>query len=163
VEQAQSFRYRQLTINTRIDRIDTLSDGSMLVIDYKTGASSPASWWGERPDDPQLPLYGSMISDTSSPVAGLAFAEINAKTTAYKGVGQADCAEPLLAWNAKHATDSGAQDWPQLREHWLTVLAKLADDFIAGEAAVAPKKPPESCRFCDYHSVCRIDVKEPAL
>ncbi len=47
----------------RIDRIDEMPDGSLAVIDYKTSASvpSPSSWLGDRPSDPQLPLYALAV------------------------------------------------------------------------------------------------------
>ena len=46
-----------LTLDLRLDRIDRLSDGSLLVIDYKSGNVSPNAWELPRPDDVQLPLY----------------------------------------------------------------------------------------------------------
>ena len=46
-----------LMIQTRMDRVDQLPDGSLIVIDYKTGKVALASWMDERPDEPQLPLY----------------------------------------------------------------------------------------------------------
>ena len=33
-----------ITFNLRIDRVDRLNDGSLLVIDYKTGNVSPKTW-----------------------------------------------------------------------------------------------------------------------
>jgi hypothetical protein len=47
----------------RLDRIDRLNDGSLLVIDYKTGDVSPKSWDLPRPDDVQLPLYAGFALD----------------------------------------------------------------------------------------------------
>jgi len=46
-----------VTLDLRLDRIDRLIDGSLLVIDYKSGDVSPKSWELPRPDDVQLPLY----------------------------------------------------------------------------------------------------------
>src|SRR5262249_13757765 len=46
-----------LKLNLRADRIDKLPDDSHLLIDYKTGEVSASAWKGERPDEPQLPLY----------------------------------------------------------------------------------------------------------
>ena len=62
-----------LSLTLRPDRIDTLADGRRLVIDYKTGAVQRKSWLGERPADPQLPLY-TLLDDT---VAGLAFGRVH--------------------------------------------------------------------------------------
>jgi hypothetical protein len=42
-----------------------------------------------------------------------------------------------------------------MRDGWARVLANLADDFLQGEAAVAPREP-KVCGLCDYQSLCRI-------
>ena len=44
-----------ITFNLRIDRVDRLNDGSLLVIDYKTGNVSPKTWELPRPDDCAAP------------------------------------------------------------------------------------------------------------
>ncbi len=46
-----------LPLHLRLDRVDRLNDGSLLVIDYKTGDAKAKSWDLPRPDDVQLPLY----------------------------------------------------------------------------------------------------------
>ena len=51
-----------LTLDLRLDRIDRLNDGSLLVIDYKSGDVSPNSWELPRPDDVQLPLYAGFAA-----------------------------------------------------------------------------------------------------
>src|SRR5262249_21799142 len=46
-------------LGARSDRVDRRSTGGHAVLHYKTGAGNPTSkrWQGERPDEPQLPLY----------------------------------------------------------------------------------------------------------
>ena len=44
-----------------VDRLDRLPGGGYAIIDYKTGAVSPAQWEGDRPDAPQLPLYAATL------------------------------------------------------------------------------------------------------
>jgi ATP-dependent helicase/DNAse subunit B len=36
------------------------------------------------------------------------------------------------------------------------VLSRLAREFLAGSAAVDPKHPATSCRYCELHALCRI-------
>ncbi len=52
------------TITARADRIDRLTDGSLLVIDYKTG-SVPSKWEIEGAIAVQLPLEGAIARDGS--------------------------------------------------------------------------------------------------
>jgi hypothetical protein len=44
------------------------------VIDYKTRAPSRTRWLGERPQEPQLPLYSLLDSS----IQGIAYAELSA-------------------------------------------------------------------------------------
>ncbi len=46
-----------IEFDLRIDRIDEVPDGTLLVVDYKTGPTSPNVIIGARPEEPQLPMY----------------------------------------------------------------------------------------------------------
>ena len=49
-----------LTFNVRVDRIDELADGTVAIVDYKTGErATAADWFGERLRDAQVPLYAT--------------------------------------------------------------------------------------------------------
>jgi probable DNA repair protein len=178
LEQRQEFRFQQLSLAARIDRIDRLSDGSLVIVDYKTGMSTISRWWGERPDEPQLPLYcglleldQSMLSDPSeddrysSPedgatVGAIAFAQVRVDGCSLKGIGAQELPEPKLQWQEKIQTEAGAYDWPQLKKQWLKVLTALANDFIAGKSMVDPKQPNKTCQYCDLSALCRINHQE---
>ena len=74
VEKKHQIQLQNIKLTLRIDRVDQLSDGSYLIIDYKTGHCAINDWLGERPAEPQLPLY---LLAYHSPVAGIAYAQIN--------------------------------------------------------------------------------------
>ncbi|NIW24862.1 MAG: hypothetical protein GWN29_10010, partial [Gammaproteobacteria bacterium] len=58
LETKSTARVGAFEVGCRIDRIDTLADGSAAIIDYKTGPSAtPADWFRDRLVEPQLPLY----------------------------------------------------------------------------------------------------------
>jgi ATP-dependent helicase/nuclease subunit B len=141
-----------LRLNLRADRIDLLADGTRLLLDYKTGTISPALWEGDRPGDPQLPLYAAYGNVEN--LSGILFAQIKAKETGFEG----------RVRNAQSQLDSSLKSGSALvtdpytdamRDNWASVLANLADEFLQGEAAVAPREP-KVCGLCDYHSLCRI-------
>ncbi|HEX9199949.1 MAG TPA: hypothetical protein VF865_10355, partial [Acidobacteriaceae bacterium] len=43
-------------------------------------------------------------------------------------------------------------------DNWRTVLTQLAENFYAGDARVAPKQYPSTCRYCDQRLLCRLDL-----
>ncbi len=63
----------------RIDRVDRLLDGARVLIDYKTGAAT-ADWRGERPDNPQLPVYALLSPDA---LVAVAYAKVNAAESGF--------------------------------------------------------------------------------
>ncbi len=138
LEQTLNTELAGLPLTLRIDRIDQLEDGSVLLIDYKTGASNPSRWAGERPREPQLPLYAIA---SRKPVAAISFAEINAQTTAFKGI----CADddrpsapaPGIKPPSQHRLELPA-DWEQLLLHWRATLERLVHQFLNGATMVDP-------------------------
>ena len=164
VEAKKVFQVKDLTLETRIDRIDRLDDGSVIVVDYKTGEPNINQWWGDRPDEPQLPLYSMLIesggesggANGGENVGAIAFAQIRVDGCVLKGVGAEQLPEPKLQWQDKYKTEAGVIDWDQLKQHWGKVLATLAADFMAGKASVDPKQPVKTCQYCDLSSTCRI-------
>ncbi|MDQ6759144.1 MAG: PD-(D/E)XK nuclease family protein [Acidobacteriota bacterium] len=134
-----------LQIKTRFDRVDQLVDGRHVVLDYKTGVLKPGIWSGDRPDEPQLPLY--CISD-SSPIAAAAFAQIRCGDIGFKGLEEEPHILPDLGKMEKGAVLSR-----QITE-WRRVLETLAADFCAGQAQVNPKR--HACDFCSVTALCRV-------
>lgn len=159
-EARKVFQHGHLKLETRIDRIDQLADGSLAVIDYKTSTTSIARWWGERPEEPQLPLYGMLVELAGDAVSGVGFAELRIEGCELKGIGDEDSPEAALRWQDKVKNDASVLNWEQLKRHWEKVLTALANDFVAGKAAVDPRNPPQTCQYCDFSSACRVDHQQ---
>lgn len=146
------------TIHLVIDRIDRLADGGHAIIDYKTGRVDPKKWFGDRPEDPQLPLYA--VSADTVPDA-VVFAVIRDDECLYKGVVKNERLLPGLpprrGASAKELTAAGG-DLDATTTNWHVVLHRLMADFLEGQAAVDPKDGTVTCgnSFCDLHSLCRV-------
>ena len=152
-ESSRTIRLAELELSLRLDRIDQLSDGSLLVIDYKTGNVTPSAWQPPRPDDVQLPLYAG-FGLTGRP-GGLVFAKVragkfefaghlrDARTTLFSGLAGNS---PLVK---KALTDE------QLSA-WMKSIEQLARDFLSGQAEVSPREYPETCERCGLQALCRI-------
>ena len=156
-EKKESVTLGGLKLNLRIDRIDTTPDGSILLIDYKTGQTKPGKWFTERIQEPQLPLYACKMNPQ-----GIAFAEIakgkikwrsvTDKESSLSGIGKPPREIPV---------ETGWPDWEQLMNFWQTHLSALAQEFSNGRLVIDPVKPGDTCRNCGYHSLCRIGETEP--
>lgn len=131
-----------LGVHTRADRVDLLPDGRELVIDYKTGKLGRNCWEGDRPDEPQLPLY---CVAGEGPIAGAAFALLRAGDYGFRGL-----AEHAAALHGMKKTPAFGE---QVAE-WKRVLEALAETFRAGIASVDPKRG--ACDNCGLTALCRI-------
>jgi probable DNA repair protein len=145
-----------------IDRLDRLPGGGMAVIDYKTGRVDPKKWFGDRPEDPQLPLYA--ISSETPPDA-IVFAVIRDDDCVYSGVvnqeGLFPGLPPRRARNTEMLIEAG-EDLPATITEWRSILHRLMREFLGGQAEVDPKDGSNTCEksFCELHKLCRIDELE---
>lgn len=148
-----------LMMNLRLDRLDRLADGAHALIDYKTGNAKLAGWLGNRPDEPQLPLY---FVTSEEAVSALAFAKLKRGTTdkpfAFEGVSATENLLPdVTPIERKHGmAKKGYVSWDVLVQEWKETLAALAEEFARGAAQVDPKNAGSTCAQCDLHSLCRI-------
>ena len=146
-----------LAMELRLDRLDRLADGAHALIDYKTGVARFSSWLGERPDEPQLPMYYRTANEQ---ISALAFARVRlgerGKTFGFEGVSVVEGLLPdVLPVEARRSKHSYAS-WDVLTQEWEVSLAALATGFVCGDATVDPKHGGLTCRQCDLQSVCRI-------
>jgi len=159
-ELKQTVAIAGLTLDLRLDRVDRLSDGSQLVIDYKTGVVSATAWQTPRPDDVQLPLYAGFGIGSDEILSGLVFAKVRPGEMKFAG----------------HVGDAAATLFPGLKGSnplvkypftgeqllaWRECIEQLARDFLAGSAEVNPRDPIKTCARCGLQSLCRI-LEQPA-
>jgi ATP-dependent helicase/nuclease subunit B len=135
-----------LEVSVRVDRLDELDDGRQIVIDYKATAPSLNAWLGDRPDEPQVPLYS--IS-ANAPIAAAAFVQITPGAAQFRGFAE----QPGILPGVKALSER------ELREHiaaWRSALTRLAGDFRNGRAEVDPKNGHATCERCGLDGLCRI-------
>ena len=138
-----------LTINGKIDRLDTARDGRAYVIDYKY--SNAQTTRGKRDDDNllQAPLY-LMAAEQVFGVrpAGMFYVGL-------KGGVQ------YVGWSATPLLKS----YP-LPENWLELARertlRLVAEIRAGRVEPSPANP-DHCRYCEYRDVCRVEARGVAV
>ncbi len=171
-EKKQSLTLGKLTLNFKIDRIDALGDKTLRLIDYKTGTiGTVTSWFGDRPKEPQLPLYAlaqhantKRQNNDTAPLSELQFGQVRAGQCEYVGIH-----EHNLLQTVKRVTrqlppeESGlfaqldsSSCWNAFIEYWNRQLTTLANQYYAGHAEVNPLDNA-TCDHCDLHGLCRID------
>jgi probable DNA repair protein len=164
-EQEVLYQISGHTVRLVIDRVDRLADGSLAIIDYKTGKVDPKKWFGARPDDPQLPLYA--VSAQEIPF-GVVFAVIRDDECLFKGVVRHDGEFPGLPPKRSKTNEflhEAGENLAATVDQWRLVLNRLMDDFLAGIAPVDPKEGRKTCdnSWCELHSLCRVRELEQHL
>ncbi len=142
-----------LSLDLRLDRLDRLADGSLLVIDYKTGDVSPKEWQLPRPNDVQLPLYATFGLDQEP--TGLLFAKVRTGKSEFTGT----MFDARAALKADLSPQSSLVKQRLTREQflaWKLAIEQLARNFLAGRADVNPRDYPKTCEYCGLQSVCRV-------
>jgi ATP-dependent helicase/nuclease subunit B len=165
-----------LTLKLRLDRIDRLSDGSLLVIDYKSGNVSPKLWEMPRPEDVQLPLYAGFGldeelrtqieqescaeesengDDTAAPLGGLVFAKV--RTGGIEFAGRVGDAKATLLQRLNSASGLVKKKFTaeELMD-WRDYIEDLARAFLAGAADVNPREYLKTCERCELQALCRV-------
>ena len=146
-----------LRLRLRADRIDLLPDGSRLLLDYKTGPVSSSAWKGDRPDEPQLPLYAAFGNVEN--LSGVLFAKIRAgstngkRNTGFEGRVRDALGQLSADLGPKQVivTDPYSD---AMRDGWARALENLALEFLEGVATVMPREP-QVCTYCALPALCR--------
>ena len=119
-EQKKQLSFGELSISLIVDRLDTVN-GETLVIDYKTGSLKTDVWLGERPVDPQLPLY--ILASDPQP-QGCAFASLKVSEQQFIGISNNHMINGVKI----------ADNWDLQLQNWQQSIDNLAQEFIQGKA-----------------------------
>lgn len=158
LETSQPITINQLPLTIRLDRIDELSDGSFLLMDYKTGKNNINAILKDALTEPQLPIY-AIFHEENKKFDAVAFAGVNSADMGFNGIA---CENKMVEKNKTYYIESIDQkknelkieNWQALLSHWKKTIVKLADDFCDGDARVAPHEPGV-CEQCEMKTLCR--------
>jgi ATP-dependent helicase/nuclease subunit B len=148
VEEKRSVEIAGLHLRLRVDRIDRLEDGTVLLLDYKSGKLSEKDLLGERPSEPQLLVYAAAVDE---PVDGIFIAQVRAREL--KVIGAA-------AHDHFPGPKRSKLNWEEMRDSSRHNLKAIAAEFMAGDAVVDPK--PGACTYCNLKPLCRIEERGQA-
>lgn len=171
-----------LALKLRLDRVDRLTDGYLLVIDYKSGNVSPKLWEMPRPEDVQLPLYAGFGLDEElraqiaremdaeqsendeeldAPLGGLVFAKVRPRDVCFTGR-LGDAKATLLANLGGGSALVKKKFTAEELMDWRNYIEGMARDFLAGVADANPRDYPRTCERCDLQTLCRVHENRAA-
>lgn len=147
-----------LEITLRIDRIDALTDGSLVIIDYKTGNSKPShsSWADERITKPQIPLYAALVLKEEQVVAAC-FAKVDLLESQFSGVAETDDLPNIKPFSdlKNGSVFKDFADFEALIAHWQQSLTAIAHEIKTGVANVRFENETDLL-YCDVKPILRL-------
>ena len=147
-----------LEITLRIDRIDVLNDGSLIIIDYKTGSSTPnnSSWANARITKPQLPLYAALVFKDEQ-VAAACFAKVDAMNPQFSGVAISDVLPEVKPFATLKGGSVFAEfaDFDAIILHWQQSLTMIAVEIKNGVASVKFENETD-LTYCEVKPLLRL-------
>ncbi|HXR74486.1 MAG TPA: PD-(D/E)XK nuclease family protein [Bryobacteraceae bacterium] len=142
-EHQSHYELGPLRLRLRLDRIDRLKDGRLVLIDYKSGEPKAKSLDGDRPSEPQLLVYAASLG---SAVDALYFAKLKPRQEGAVGYGR------QAHFGRKNEVPE--EDWANCLKEWKNTVEKLGREFVQGYAAVDPQA--KACDWCSIKPVCRV-------
>ena len=154
-EATHTLNIQGLEITCRIDRIDALADGDLVVIDYKTGMLPALKTWADtRIAEPQLPLYASLALKNERVVAAC-FAWVNIEECKFSGLAaEADLIPGVAAFNKIKAFQH-FENHQTIIAHWQNSLNAIALEIKNGVAGVVFESEAD-LMFCDVKPLLRL-------
>ena len=157
LEQTLHWTYQTLSLNMRLDRLDQLDDGSVVVLDYKTSLNrrNPLDdWLRPRPIELQLPLYAGHLQQQGQEVGGAALAWLNTRAPGVTGYAQEPLGDVMTPESA--SKKYVLPDWASQVQLWQTAIEALAEEFCTGYAANQIWNE-QDLMFCDVLPMLRLN------
>jgi hypothetical protein len=124
VEDELSYEAHGIRIGLRVDRIDRLDDGQLVVIDYKTGTPKAFVRQDGELRDVQPVLYAAAIGTSGSgDIGALLFQNIDSRKIGYSGAGPAH-------------RPKEAEQWPARLAGWLAEVDDVVRELADGDARI---------------------------
>lgn len=165
-EEKATLQLDGLELSFMIDRMDRFGDGSLALIDYKTGTGqSIPDWFSDRPREPQLPLYVLSRTGPAQPVSVVAFARVRLGECRLDGIldpDHHDAGDGLGIHQGLNVQSPQRRQkfppeftrWQDHIPHWQATLGTLARDFRSGDARINPGNGG-LCPTCPTPAFCR--------
>ena len=162
VESKIVWQHGPLSLTVRLDRLDVLEQGRV-IIDYKTGSASASfesDWARARPINLQLPFYAAVIQADQAdlPVAGLVLAHIHARRIVASGLSDIETGLPAVKTMGDSKYFEGVL-WSDQLVRWRGAIETLADEYASGYAANTVYRASD-LKYCDALPFLRLHLDD---
>jgi hypothetical protein len=159
IEKKLTVKLEEFLIKIKVDRIDELTTGELLIIDYKTGrlGFNPFNlnnYQDLNIDDPQLFIYSLYKKNIKAVLLA------NIRTEKIEFIGLIDSKIKIFNTTELKTKLLSIDDWQNYLNKIYAKLYKLIHEFKQGIATVKPKYLNNTCRICELQKFCRICVKK---
>lgn len=163
-EQEARITIEGISIRLVLDRIDTLDDGSLVLLDYKTGRQNNYRNWADaRITEPQLPIYAAFVL-TEHDVAAVCFAQVRIDDNGFMGISRdADVVPGAVALSDTKGrrifSEADFPDWPSVLAHWKSSIENIARELKSGEAAIR-FEDEKQLAYCEVLPLLRLPERQ---
>lgn len=129
VEHEVSFAEADVRLQLRVDRIDQMPDGTLAILDYKTGARKRFLQSDGQPSEIQLVAYASALDE---PVSAVALINIDTREVSFDGAGRG-------------YTDPAG--WQDTLCGWKQTVNRACDDLSRGDVRINAAQGVKDARY----------------
>lgn len=132
-EKRHVFVQDTLALRVAIDRVDRLPDGTILLIDYKSGKSLPdpkTDWQWPALRNLQLLAYAGIMRELGQTPGGLVWVQLHAADVRWLGLSEQSLG--LEGVTASEEADWLVGDWDAQLSVWIGQVRQLAHEFAQG-------------------------------
>lgn len=135
VEQELAFSEGDVRMQLRVDRVDRLPDGTLVILDYKTGGRKAFLNSDGSPKEIQLIAYALALDD---PVSAVALANIDSRAMSFAGAG--------------HGYTDGVA-WDETLDRWKSLVRMACRDLSGGDVRINATQAVKDAR--DFNLLSR--------
>jgi len=164
VEEERKQQLQHLRIRIKMDRVDRLSDGRLILIDYKTGKQIDIKNWAKpRIHDPQLPFYCACVLQQAD-VAAVLFGKVWFDNPSFYGISQDNLFNSgvQMIGNAKRQKaflPEAFPDWDSVHKHWRDSMNQMASEIAEGLAIVRFEQE-DDLKYCEVKPLLRLAERQ---
>lgn len=163
-ERREEITIEGISITLVVDRIDTLEDGRLVLLDYKTGRQNDyKNWAADRISEPQLPIYAAFVLRDED-IAAVCYAQVRVDKNCFAGIAyEQDRVQGALVLSDERCrkifSETDFPDWQSLLNHWRTSIESIARELKSGEASIRFESEKQLA-YCEVLPLLRLPERQ---